>query len=209
MIWSTAEVDAGVIASIAQLYSILLSTLFSINRQQLSLFDANYALAITSSPLTVHLVSASISELLGFKTRFFERIKSHPRTIRFFGALLLPLWLGLKFTLPLSGRAFMDSNLCSDPDFWNFVAGILPLSNMICSPSMCGVDLSWTRAVFGRLLHGLCVDYVVWCTHHGSREPTTFMLVRLILVEVYWTTNAICTALLASGKGYVVSYGQV
>ena len=136
MIWSTAGIDAGVIASIAQLYSILLSTLFSINRQQLSLFDANYALVVTSSPLTIHLVFASIRELLGSRTGFFERIESHPRTIRFFGALLLPLWFGLKLTLPLSGRAFIDSELCSDPNFWNSFAAVVSISNMICYPPL-------------------------------------------------------------------------
>ena len=62
--WSHSGVDAGVIPYIAQRYCILLSTLFSISRQQLSLLDTSHALIVTSSPLTVHLASASVCDLI-------------------------------------------------------------------------------------------------------------------------------------------------
>ena len=127
MSWPSEGVDAGVIASIAQLYCILLSTLFSINRQQLSLFDANYALTVTSSPFTIYLVFSSIRELLGYETGLFERLESHPRVIRFFGALLLPVWLGLRITLLLSGKAFKDSQLCDNTTFSDFLMDLFLL----------------------------------------------------------------------------------
>ena len=114
---SAKSVDTGVISMIAQLYSILLSTLFSINRQQLSLFDANYALVVTLSPFAMYLVFSSIRDLLGFETGLFKRVETHRRIISFFGALLLPIWVGLRFTLSLSTTAFQDSEICGGPNF--------------------------------------------------------------------------------------------
>ena len=206
MIWSTADIDSGVIASIAQLYCILLSTLLSINRQQLSLFDANYALIVTSSPLTIHIVFASIRELLGFKTRFFERIKHHPRAIYLFGAPLLPLWFGLELTLPLSGRAFIDSELCSDSNFRDFVAGAIPCSNsMICSFLLYDNVKLW-NLVAASCLCGFYPASTIMCTRDHDRR---LVYPSLVLIDVCWIINVISSALLASGKGYVLSYGQV
>lgn len=113
--FSTESVGTGVIATIVQLYSILLSTLFSIGRQQLSLFDANYALMVTSSPFTMYLVFSSICDLLGFETGLFKRVGTHHRIIATFGALLLPIWFGLRLTIRLSSKAFQDSELCGNP----------------------------------------------------------------------------------------------
>jgi len=114
---SPMDIDVGVQASLIQSYLILLSTFLSIGRQQLSLFDANYAITITSSPLTIYLVAASIYEFFGPKTDFYKRIRSHRRTIRAFAALLPFLWLALSMTLRLSDRAFKDSHLCRGSGF--------------------------------------------------------------------------------------------
>jgi len=116
----SSGIDTEIIAFIFQHYAILLSVLLSITRQQLSLFDANYALMVNSSPLAMHVVFTSIRDLLGFETDLFQRINSYPRTVRLFVVLLLPLWLGLKLALPLSSRAFTDSGLCSKSASPNF-----------------------------------------------------------------------------------------
>ena len=135
MVLSSADVEAVVIATLAQLYSILLSTLFSVGRQQLSLFDANYALIITSSPFAIYLVYASIRDLLGFETYLFKCIRSYRRIISFFGALLLPLWLGLRFTLQLSTKAFKDSELCNNSTFEEFLLDVLLLFAPLTGPA--------------------------------------------------------------------------
>jgi hypothetical protein len=100
----TSTLHPGIQASLIQICPIFLSTLLSINRQTLSLYDASYALLITSSPLTVYLAVASVCDPFGFKTDLYKRIKSYRRTTRILGALVLFLWLGLSMTLTLSDR---------------------------------------------------------------------------------------------------------
>ena len=63
MAWSLTHIDTVAVASLFQVYPIHLSVLLSINRQQLSLFDVNYAFTISSSPLMVFLVFTSICDL--------------------------------------------------------------------------------------------------------------------------------------------------
>ena len=115
--WSPAEIDVAVQASLIQFYPILLATLLSIHRQQLSLYDANFALLLTSSPLTVYLVAASACEFCGIETDLYKRIKSNRRAIRVFAILIPFLWLGLSVVLRLSDRAFKDSGLCHGSTF--------------------------------------------------------------------------------------------
>jgi len=118
-------IDVGVRASLIQSYLILVSTFLSINRHQLSLFDANYALILTSSPPTMYLVAASIYEIFTSKSNLYKRIRSHRRTVRTFAVLLPFLWLALSMTLRLSGRAFKDSELCHGSTFKDWILYII------------------------------------------------------------------------------------
>ena len=157
MNFSADSVDTGVISMIAQLYSILLSTLFSVNRQQLSLFDANYALMVTSSPFTMYLVFSSICDLFGFETGLFKRVETHRRVISFFGALLLPVWVGLRLTLSLSTTAFQDSKICGGP---NFKAVLLDFI-LLFLPSTGPFTGVWYN-LFGLIVVSLVVICVGW-----------------------------------------------
>lgn len=178
MILSPASVETGVIAILVQLHCVLLSTIFSIGRQQLSLFDANYALTITSSPFVVYLVYASICDLLGFGTGLFKRIKSHRRIISFSGALLLPLWFGLALTLRLSSKAFTDSELCSDSTFGDFLLDTLllfaPLTGPVGGLSLVLISLiiNFLLAVIGWWLSiaASLLDYNGWKSLPGPRD---------------------------------------
>ena len=115
--WSRAPIDGAVISYFIQLYSILLSTLLSINRQQLSLFDANHALIITLSFLVIRLVFTSFCNLSGIEIELSKRIQSHRATICTLGVLFLPLWFGVNLTILLSNRGFIDGELCSNSTF--------------------------------------------------------------------------------------------
>ena len=120
-------IDASVISAIIQAYCILIPTILSIGRQELSLFDANYALKVTSSPFMIHVVFSSIRDILGFETGLFKRIESRRRIIHFSVVLFLALWFGLRLTLRLSNKAFRDSELCSNPTFKGSLSDFLLL----------------------------------------------------------------------------------
>ena len=107
--WSPGDVDVGIQSLLVQIYPILLSTLLSINRQQLSRFDASFVLTLSSSPLTIYLVTASICDLFGIHTGLYKRIKSYRPAIRALGASVLLLWTGLSMVSSISTRAFKDS----------------------------------------------------------------------------------------------------
>ena len=107
--WSPGDVDVGIQSLLVQFYPILLSTLLSINRDQLSYLDARFALTLSSSPLTVYLVVTSIADICGIQTGLYKRIKSHRFIIRTFGASLLLILIGLSMTTIMSATAFKDS----------------------------------------------------------------------------------------------------
>lgn len=109
MTWSREDIDTGIKTSIFQSYSILLSTLFTINRPQLSVCDVRYALLITAHPVAVYLMISSFCDLLGMKTCLYKRIRSNRRTTCALGVLIMPLWLALSLTSWLSRRAFDGS----------------------------------------------------------------------------------------------------
>ena len=106
----------GIQSLLIQFYPILLSTLMSINHDQLSTSDAWFALSISSSPLTIYLVVTSIADLCGIQTGLYKRIKSHRFIIRTFGASLLLIWTGLSMTAVMSASAFKNSP-CYDGTF--------------------------------------------------------------------------------------------
>jgi len=107
----------GIQSLLIQLYPILLSTLLSINRDQLSTFDAFIALVLSSSPLMIYLVVASIADLCGIQTGLYKRIKSHRFIIRALGASLLFIWTGLSMTAKMSTSAFKDSSCINGTTF--------------------------------------------------------------------------------------------
>ena len=123
--WSPKDIGVGIEASLIQSYPILLSTLLSVNRNQLSLSDAACALNLTSPPPMVYLTVASIGDLFGAQTSLYKRVWSHRRTLRALGALILPLWSALSLTLWLSTRAFSNSEDGGGGNFKDWVLSLL------------------------------------------------------------------------------------
>ena len=136
MTWSPGDVDVEIQSLLVQVYPVLLSTLLSIGRDQLSVFDANFALVISSSPLTIYLVTASICDLFGIRTGLYKRIKSYRLITRTLGVLVLLLWTGLSMSLSLSTRAFKDS-----PSEASTFAGWLQNTalSLLSSPTFSGI----------------------------------------------------------------------
>ena len=109
MTYSDGDVDLSIQALLIQFYPILLSTLLSVNRQQLSLFDAGFALLLGSSPLAIYLSFASVCDLCGIRTGLFKRIKSYRNVVRILGAFVPFLWTALSMIKSFSNKAFLDS----------------------------------------------------------------------------------------------------
>jgi len=167
--------DVAVRASLIHIYSILLSTLLSTKRQQLSLFDADYALQICSSPLTVYLVVASICDLCGIKTGLYKRIKSHRRTTRVLGALVPFLWLGLSMILRLWNQAFKDSELCEGSTFKDWF-----------------MDFLWSLFYYIKAPGGSAL-YAVFYSTFGSAFVICVFVVRSQVtadVRAYWNRSS-------------------
>jgi len=116
----------GIQSLLVQFYPILLSTLLSINRNQLSRLEAYFALLVSSSPLTLYLVVASISDLFGIHTGLYKRINFHRPIIRIFGALVLFIWTGLSITVFTSIGAFED-RYCGNQPFVHWLQVIIGL----------------------------------------------------------------------------------
>ena len=128
--WSPADVDAGVQASLLQIYPILLSTLVSIKDHELATDDIAYALTLCSSPLTIYLVFTSFCDLFGKKTRLYERITSYRRVTRAFAILVPFLWLALGITAALLVQELSDSNTFSS---WSDVSPLIILYYFVAS----------------------------------------------------------------------------
>ena len=121
--YSEGDIDLAIQSLLVQFYPILLSTLLSVNRQQLSIFDTNFALLVGSSPLVIYLSFASVCDLCGIRTRLFKRIKSywHRNIIRVFGALVPFLWTALSMIASFSNKAFLDSTCRPTSTFWGWL----------------------------------------------------------------------------------------
>jgi hypothetical protein len=108
--YSDGDVDVAIQSLLVQFYPILLSTLLSINRQQLSIFDADFALLVTSSPLAIYLSFASVCDLCGIRTGLFKRIKSYRNIVRALGAFVPFLWTALSMV-----RKFLQQGFSGQP----------------------------------------------------------------------------------------------
>jgi ribose/xylose/arabinose/galactoside ABC-type transport system permease subunit len=187
--WSPEDVDVGIQSLLVQIYSILLSTLLSINRQQLSLLDAGFALTLSSSPLTIYLVFTSICNLFGIHTGLYKRIKTYPLIIRTLGALVPLLWTALSMVSGLSPSAFKDSS-CAILTFGYWLHNtLIALFASLFAPTSFTVSLvfgpalamSWClcllrilarleggfRAPFGRSIYD-CAGCAFGCNAHGA-----------------------------------------
>jgi len=115
----SGDIESGIKASLIQAYPILLSTLLVARRGQMCADDANYATIITAPPLMVYLTISSILDFFGIvKTDLYTRIKSHPRTTRAFGALILPIWFLVSLIIGTSSRAFYNGKGTGGWMFW-------------------------------------------------------------------------------------------
>jgi len=251
MVWSSVDVELGFQASLLQFYPVLLSALLSITRGQLSLFDANYALLLSSSPLAVYLISSTICDLFGIKNDLSDMMRSHRRIIRLLGALFPFLWLGLSLTIGFSTQAFKDSELCRDTTFngwfWNLLFFFLYFLQNPGDGYWCTffAILSLLLLCLLRRLPLVMEDLQarrggtptrgIWCTLWTFAECAWYLWslwlsgwlnltlsrctldrkhkwckrLPFLFLDIAWAYQVIYYAVAASGKKYVLTYGQV
>ena len=184
--WSHGDIDTGIKASLVQSYTILLSTLLTIGRGQLSVCDTTYALFITSPPLMVYITIASICDSLGVKTNLYKRIRSNRHTTRALAALLPPIWLSLSCTLWLSRWAFNDSEEEGGFTFRQWFLHIIQYIGFSMFPGYMG---QVTTAIFTLQLL-LCLSMrssELKAVFRASREGTSLRRKPWGLLCVVWT----------------------
>ena len=86
--------------------------------------NVKYALALTSSPLMMYLVAASIGDLYGGAILSACRAQFSFRKVRALAILVPFLWLGLNMILNLSTTGFNDSPFNCDPGFRRWLHNI-------------------------------------------------------------------------------------
>jgi len=107
---------------LTQVYPIMIATAGSIKKDNLTLFDAHFAVAVTASPTSFYLVYSCIRDVMGCPNTLFSKLRreSGPATniICAFGLALPILWLGVNLTISFSPNAFKDSHIhCKEMTF--------------------------------------------------------------------------------------------
>lgn len=100
-----------------QQFSILFALLISINRGQLSIYDANFSLAVTSPPFSIYLLFSALEDQFIAPSEIFERCGKWRRWLRYLAFLHSGLWFIVITTQTLSETAFTDSALCGLEEF--------------------------------------------------------------------------------------------
>ena len=112
--WSEHDLKTSIFMLISQVYRILIATASSIGSkpQNLSLFDAHYAIAVTASPITVYFVYSSYRDVFRIPNTLFQKLASSKAVVRYLGLLLPFLWLFVNLMTSFYAKAFEYSYLC-------------------------------------------------------------------------------------------------
>ncbi|KAF9791020.1 hypothetical protein BJ322DRAFT_1039274 [Thelephora terrestris] len=210
------------LAYLFQVYSILLATLWSIHCRELSLFDATFVLRLTSSPplmLVVLLCPFSIAWQI---ITFHESIKLQNLITPILGTLLIFLWLVLGVALRHFNHAFTDGSLCEGSTFWGWLSDIVSIAVSNSSPITPSI-WPWMNIMAYILLlvlpssKGMVGLDLLYLGNQGSfihqfgvltKHPWGMFLLYVSQVGL-WAVGIISSAITASGKDYVLTYGQM
>ena len=94
---------------LSQVYPIMLATAASINTDNLSLFDAHFAVAVTGSPVSVYLAYSAARDVFNRPNMLFRKLTHGKTLIRCLGLALPFLWFAINLTISFSPRAFRNS----------------------------------------------------------------------------------------------------
>jgi hypothetical protein len=116
--WSATPDDpdifrASVYGLYSQVYPILMATIASIHRRNLSLYEAHFAIAVSASPITVYLAYRACYDVFRQPSLFRPALKDTRNPVARWLALILPFfWLIVNAIVSFSPTAFKNSDLC-------------------------------------------------------------------------------------------------
>ena len=160
----------------SQTIPILIATLSSVNSNNLSLFDAHFAVAVTGSPMSFYIAASCIR--FPFRReedkqpRLFKKIPSNEGKwlIFFMGGVLLPcLWLSVSLITSFSSTAFRNSYYCEGVSFARYLEFLAVSSFTGVLDIMGRRDLSddfakrWGLGFFSLLF---MLNWAVYLVHH-------------------------------------------
>lgn len=94
---------------LSQVYPIMLATAASINTDNLSLFDAHFAVAVTASPVSMYLAYSAVRDVFNRPNTLFRKLTYGKTLIRCLGLALPVLWFAINLIISFSPRAFRNS----------------------------------------------------------------------------------------------------
>ncbi|KIM36091.1 hypothetical protein M413DRAFT_20642 [Hebeloma cylindrosporum] len=107
--WAHEDIHTTVLMLLSQVYPILLATAASINTNNLSLFDAHFAVAVTASPVSAYLAYSAARAVFYKPNTLFLQLTYGKTLIRWLGLALPVLWFAINLTISFSPRAFRNS----------------------------------------------------------------------------------------------------
>jgi hypothetical protein len=117
-LWSAEPDDpdtsrAAVYGLYSQVYPILLATIASFHRRNLSLYEAHFAIAVSASPITVYLAYKAFYDLFRQPNRFRPALTDTRNPVARWLALVLPfIWFIVNAIVSFSPTALKNSHLC-------------------------------------------------------------------------------------------------
>lgn len=109
--YKQADIGACLNSMLLQCYPTLIATYLSIGRGQLSLFDVNFAILITASPINMYMTYLALRHAFKLSSELFERRIVYCAPFAVFPVL----WLALSIVSTLSTTSFVGSNNCTGP----------------------------------------------------------------------------------------------
>lgn len=104
----------------SQAIPVLVATLSSIHSDNLSLFDAHFAAAVTASPIAIYIVASSLRyPFCKEEPLLFTKISSREAKVLIcmMGGIIFPcLWLSVSLVTSFSSTAFRNSSYCEGMD---------------------------------------------------------------------------------------------
>jgi hypothetical protein len=106
-------ITTSVYGLFSQVFPILLATAASVGHGKLTLYEAQFSIAVTASPISIYVVYRAIYDAYKHPNFLRNISKDTKATFAHLLSLILPIfWLSLNLVISFSSSAFINSSLC-------------------------------------------------------------------------------------------------